>query len=41
MRSADYEEFKRIEWGELRLRPKVLVNGRGVVDNRQIKKYGR
>ncbi len=30
--AADYEEFKGIEWGELRLRHRVLVDGRNVAE---------
>jgi len=35
--AADYEEFKGIEWGELRLRHRVLVDGRGIVDVEELR----
>lgn len=38
--ASDYEEFKGIEWRKLKLRHRVLVDGRGVVDAEDVVNYG-
>jgi len=38
--ASDFKEFRTIDWGNLKLRHKVLVDGRQVVDQKEIRKTG-